>query len=855
MASTIPRSPRWVSLWVVAGLSFLGQLALLHFFSFGEKVPLSLDVDPSNLWKYAYQFPPRGEFLVLNWLGLANLPPPLNPFSLGAATMPAWLFFTLYVPLLSTCALLAMAAFLREMEIGRTAALFGAVTYAWQGDILSFVFPGHYGYIASWPFYALAAWGALRAQRTGRWAYALVSGASCGIMVGLEPDRGGIASLLVAALYLAPILQLRKRWAHQLGQLALCATVALVISLAAFFALFQSYIIGVSMGGETDRAQTYKFDTQFSLGPTESLSYLVPGFFGWNSSNASGPYWGEVGELLDWPATHQGPRSLNLAISTSGTVAMVLALVGAVALIFRPYFGPEAITPRQRFFGRVLLVVGAAGLVLAWGWHTPLYRVVFALPLMDKWRNPLKWLELTNFALVTLAAVGAQPFLQSLQDAALRRPLRLIMEGFLAVLVLATLASYPLTLSFPTWLESMGYGPETAALIVTNLHFSLWVAVFVLALVCLLTRLAWAPARLRAIHIINPWLDRYWQLALEEKHLPLTAVSLLLALNVGQLAWVARHYISPQSLAQLTQSNPLLEELRSEGNRVRVSVDTSDPTLNSLLQNQFNTPAISCLQISAASRVPDALNQFFAALNDDPARLWLLTGVKNAVFPRSEFPGVQSDPAIKENIDHVDGYTLAPTVSPDVPSHALVQLRDYLAKVTFVPSSEIIPSDKAQLARLKDPKWDPRATVLLSADSTLAWINRRFTPPSAYPAKAQVNLATYDSHRIEFAVQAPAPGIVLINDAYDPDWEVKIDGHPAPLLRADYLLRAVVVPPGPSHVTLDYVAHYRVARLHLPVVAMNEFCDVFMLATWLVAGFALWRGKRDDPKVPAEPNL
>jgi hypothetical protein len=400
----------------------------------------------------------------------------------------------------------------------------------------------------------------------------------------------------------------------------------------------------------------------------------------------------------------------------------------------------------------------------------------------------------------------------------------------------------------------MGYAPEMAGLIVTNLHFSLWVAVFVLGLACLLMRLAWEPGRLRAIPIINPWLNRYWQRALEEKHLPLTTVSLLLAINVGQLAWVAGHFISARPLALLTQSNPLVEELKSEGNRVRVSVDTSDPTLNSLLQNQFNTPAISCLQISAASRVPDALNRFFGALNDDPARLWFLAGVKNAVFPRSAFPGVQSDPAIKANIDHVDGYTLAPTISPDVPSHALVQLRDYLAKATFVPSSEIIPSDAAQLARLKDPKWDPRATVLLSANSMPAWLNRRLTPPSAYPAKAQVDLTAYDSHHIEFDVQAPAPGFVLINDAYDPDWEVHIDGWPAPLLRADYLFRALAVPPGPSHVTLDYVAHYRVAGWPIPVVAMNEFCDAFLLATWLVAALALGRGKMDRPDMPGEPN-
>src|ERR1700683_896306 len=201
------QADRWTSLWVVALLSLLAQMALCQFFSFGERVPVSLDVNPSNLWKLGYHFPPTGSFQVLNWLGVAYLPQPLNPFSLAAAHFSPWWFFTTYVPLMGTLALLAMAAFLRELGLPRPAALFGGVMYAWQGDLLPFVYPGHYAYITTWPFFAVAAWGALRAQRTGHWAYAVTSGAGCGMMCALQPDRGAIASLLIAALYLASILR------------------------------------------------------------------------------------------------------------------------------------------------------------------------------------------------------------------------------------------------------------------------------------------------------------------------------------------------------------------------------------------------------------------------------------------------------------------------------------------------------------------------------------------------------------------------------------------------------------------------------------------------------------------------
>ena len=843
MDRSSPPPDRWTSLWIVALISLVAQLALCQFFSFGARVPLSLDVDPCNLWKYGYQFPPRGEYLVLNWLGVPYLPPTLNPFSL-AAHLSAWWFFTTFTPFIGTCALLAMAAFLRELEVPRPAALFGAIIFAWQGDILPFVFPGHYAYIATWPFFALAAWGALRAERTGYWAYALVSGASCGMMVGLQPDRGGIVSLLIAAIYLASAWRSGAAWLRGIAHLALCAAVALAISLAAFLALFQSFIIGTSMGGEKSREEIYKFDTQFCYGPEETLTYLVPGFFGWHSSSEDGPYWGRIGQWPDWPAKHEGLRNLNLAISTTGTVATSLALLAGILLFGsrrRDWLGVATTSERQRFYGRLLLALGAVGLVLAWGYHTPFYRLIFALPFMDKWRDPLKWLEWTNFALVTLSAFGVQHLFGVLEavEAAVRNRLPRILwvlTGAAVLLWIGFLAGYPFTTELAPRLLASDYQPDLVANIMRTIHLSLCVAAISMSLACLVVYALSRPEPFRRLTLENPWLHRAWHAMLEPKNLPSTLALGLALICVGQLAWVATEFIRPTDLIILTESNPLLEELKLQGNTVRVSVDDHDPALNILLQNQFATPLISCLEISAASRIPDDLTVFLNNLNPYPSRLWFLAGVKNRVIPQPTFAGLQQDPRIMTNVDHVDGYTLEPTGSPNLPSHALVQFRDYLAKATFVPEMEIL-SDKAQLERLKDPNWDPRKSILLTAAPKPKTSSLEAQGASA----AKVEVSTYDSHRIEISVHAPHPGYILINDAYDPDWQVQVNGLTTPLLRADFMLRAFAVPAGNSTVMLDYIAHYRLAGFALPVVVVNETCDAVMLASWIVAGVALWR--------------
>lgn len=849
-AVAAPRRP-WPLLWVTAIVSLIGQLALCQFFSFDQRVPLSIDVNPCNLWKYAYQFPPRGEFLTLNWLGIPNLPPPLNPFDL-AAHLPPWFFFTTYAPLIGTCALLAMVMFLRELDFTRPVALFGGVIYAWQGDLLPFVFPGHYGYITTWPFFALAAWAALRARR--HWAYALIAGASCGLMVGLQPDRGGIASLLVAAFYLAPACLRRSAWTAQIRPFLLCVITATLISLAGILALRQADIVGVKLGGAADRDQAFDVATQYSLGPAETLTYLAPGFFGWYNGSESGPYWGWIGQTPGWDETHQGMRNLNLAISTTGTAASLLALLGVCLLIPgvpARFTGIAYFSQRQLDFGRMLLVLGILSLVLAWGYHTPLYRPLFALPLMDKWRNPLKWLEIFNFAVIVLAAFGAQQLVRSIAEEQFRRPIMFFLAIVNGVLFVLLLASYLLAILLVVDLgQGGGYSPVAIANVMHTLHVSLFFALLIGLLLWLALAGAWRGDRLQRWEIVNPWLRLLWFRALAVENRSATLAVCFAVLGALQLGWVARQFIESTDLARLTASNNLLASLKAEGPAVRVAVPAPQPQqLNFFLQYQFAADRISSIDISAASRIPDDLTTFVTTFNGHPARLWLLAGVKNVAIAQQDLTTLRQDPEIAANIERADGYTLGPT-HDDQPTHALVRLRDWFAKATFVPQAEVLATDGAALKRLGDPKWNPRDSVLLtttgygeSTATTSASTSLSKNSPMHGPF-APVEIARYTPHEIALHVTAPGPGYVLINDHYDPDWQVNVNGKPASLLRADYYLRAAAVNSGSSKITMRYVAHYYIGSLALPVVIVNEFCDAFMLLVWLIAGIILWRNQR-----------
>jgi uncharacterized membrane protein YfhO len=65
-----------------------------------------------------------------------------------------------------------------------------------------------------------------------------------------------------------------------------------------------------------------------------------------------------------------------------------------------------------------------------------------------------------------------------------------------------------------------------------------------------------------------------------------------------------------------------------------------------------------------------------------------------------------------------------------------------------------------------------------------------------------VTVRESSSTRVVMDALLQRPGLVVLADRFDPGWRLAIDGRPAPLLRANLLMRAAAVAAG-SH-TLIY---------------------------------------------------
>jgi hypothetical protein len=87
-----------------------------------------------------------------------------------------------------------------------------------------------------------------------------------------------------------------------------------------------------------------------------------------------------------------------------------------------------------------------------------------------------------------------------------------------------------------------------------------------------------------------------------------------------------------------------------------------------------------------------------------------------------------------------------------------------------------------------------------------AWLDRDPGIPPADVAGATATITSYRLNDLEVDVSTPAPALLRIADLWHPDWTATVDGAHAPVLRADYLLRAVVVPAGRHHVVLRFAS-------------------------------------------------
>ncbi|HEX5482565.1 MAG TPA: YfhO family protein, partial [Terriglobia bacterium] len=137
------------------------------------------------------------------------------------------------------------------------------------------------------------------------------------------------------------------------------------------------------------------------------------------------------------------------------------------------------------------------------------------------------------------------------------------------------------------------------------------------------------------------------------------------------------------------------------------------------------------------------------------------------------------------------------------------------------------------LTRLSAPQFDIYQQVILTAQRGAASAN----PPAAAEAPAgTVKLVQNQPNTVVLKAEMRRPGYVVLLDRYSPDWQAKIDGRAASVLRANLMFRAVRVKRGKHVIRFTYHQQGLEAGLFLSLLTLL----VLIGAHWWNGSGGLW---------------
>lgn len=143
----------------------------------------------------------------------------------------------------------------------------------------------------------------------------------------------------------------------------------------------------------------------------------------------------------------------------------------------------------------------------------------------------------------------------------------------------------------------------------------------------------------------------------------------------------------------------------------------------------------------------------------------------------------------------------------------------------FVNKIQYVANANEEIAALGDTDLQQTALVDARFKDQLKGMTTGFKD-----SLSTIQLTTYEPNRLVYEISTPNEGVVIFSEVYYPGWQATIDGQPAEIARANYILRAMNVPAGkhtiemrfdPSslHIT-EGIAYGALALLIIGVIAL-----------------------------------
>lgn len=356
-----------------------------------------------------------------------------TPFLLGI--LPSLFAFNWIHAIDLVLASIFLFFFLRANNVSFPAIALGILTAFWLGSNFTLTYAGH---TPKFSILMLAAAALLclkqMKQNVNDWFWCIIAGGLMGLMFIEQQDVAlffgvflGLYAVFNLVLLRFPELFGKKplacagpnkaKWIGSVGlMLFLIVIMALLVSSTTLLSSYAANIQSVSQDKVTAGSHDqWEFATQWSWPPEESIDFIAPGYMGWRSGEAEGPYWGRMGRSAGWEKTGQGFMNFKLENQYLGAIPVIFALFA----IFAAFFGFNV--RRDKLSGEKFdwaandikaeiyfwFFAAVITLLLSFGKYFPLYQLFYQLPVMSNIRNPNKFLQIFQLAVGILTAYGA----------------------------------------------------------------------------------------------------------------------------------------------------------------------------------------------------------------------------------------------------------------------------------------------------------------------------------------------------------------------------------------------------------------------------------------------------------------
>jgi hypothetical protein len=295
-------------------------------------------------------------------------PPAIFTMVLG---IPAWATCTAFVILHMIFSAAGMYLFLKSSGLNKPGALFGAMAFMTSGIVVSYVAAGHLGNIIAATFIPWIFYFFMRGYSEKKYFWYLSAGLCLAFQVLCIGMQIMAYTFIGSAFFIAWLHYGKKDPIPKAAAVLAAVTAACVIFSAPQFFASLKYL-----GHSWRNDSSYELFTSWSFNPAESLTFIFPQFFGVVGKS----YWGFM------------PSNANTFY------------MGIIPFLLVP---AAFINGKKKGFPLFFGVLAVLFLMLGFGGYTPLYRIVYHIPLLNSMRAPCRFLYLFTFCVTVLAAIGA----------------------------------------------------------------------------------------------------------------------------------------------------------------------------------------------------------------------------------------------------------------------------------------------------------------------------------------------------------------------------------------------------------------------------------------------------------------